>query len=130
MRVVYSPPRSVGEYGGEIDNWSWPRHTGDFTLLRVYAGPDNQPAPKGDANVPYHPRHFFPVSPEGVQPGAFVMLAGYPGLTVRSLIEPEMRERAELYHPRRAELYRRLDRPHGGGLQRRTTSPASPSPTA
>ncbi|HEX6898640.1 MAG TPA: S46 family peptidase [Thermoanaerobaculia bacterium] len=105
VRVVYSPPRSVGEYGGEIDNWSWPRHTGDFTLLRVYAGPDNQPAPKGDANVPYHPRHFFPVSPEGIQPGAFVMLAGYPGLTVRSLIEPEMRERAELYYPRRAEIY-------------------------
>ena len=105
VRVVYSPPRSVGEYGGEIDNWSWPRHTGDFTLLRVYAGPDGQPAPKADSNVPYRPRHFFPVSPEGIQPGAFVMLAGYPGLTLRSLIEPEMRERAELYFPRRAEVY-------------------------
>jgi hypothetical protein len=105
VRVVYSPPRSVGEYGGEIDNWSWPRHTGDFTLLRVYAGPDGRPAAKSDANVPYHPRQYFPVSPAGIQPGAFVMLAGYPGLTLRSLIEPEMRERAELFFPRRAELY-------------------------
>lgn len=105
VRVVYSPPRSVGEYGGEVDNWSWPRHTGDFTLLRVYAGPDGRPAPKADGNVPYRPRHFFPVSAEGIQPGAFVMLAGYPGLTFRSYIEPEMRERAERFFPRRAEIY-------------------------
>ncbi|HEV2845485.1 MAG TPA: S46 family peptidase, partial [Thermoanaerobaculia bacterium] len=105
VRVVYSPPRSVGEYGGEIDNWSWPRHTGDFTLLRIYTGPDGQPAPRADANVAYRPRHYFPVSPAGIQPGSFVMLAGYPGLTLRSLIEPEMRERAELFFPRRAELY-------------------------
>ena len=96
----------MGDYGGEIDNWSWPRHVGDFALLRVYAGPDGQPAPKGEANVAYRPRHFFPVSPRGVEPDSFVMVPGYPGLTFRSYTEAEMRERAELFYPRRAELYR------------------------
>jgi len=106
VRLVYAPPRAVGEYGGEVDNWSWPRHTGDFALLRVYGSPDGQPAPKGEANVPYKPRHFFPVAPRGVEPDDFVMVAGYPGLTVRSYTEAEMRERAERYYPSRAELYR------------------------
>jgi len=106
VRLVYAPPRAVGEYGGEVDNWSWPRHTGDFALLRVYGGTDGQPAPKGEANVPYKPRHFFPVSPRGAEPDEFVMVAGYPGLTFRSYTEAEMRERAERYYPGRAELYR------------------------
>ncbi len=106
VRLVYAPPGAVGDYGGEIDNWSWPRHVGDFALLRVYAGPGGQPAPKGEANVAYRPRHFFPVSPRGVEPDSFVMVAGYPGLTFRSFTEAEMRERAELFYPHRAELYR------------------------
>jgi hypothetical protein len=106
VRLVYAPPGSVGDFGGEIDNWSWPRHVGDFALLRVYAGPGGQPAPKGEANVAYRPRHFFPVSPRGVEPDSFVMVAGYPGLTFRSYTEAEMRERAELFYPHRAELYR------------------------
>ncbi len=106
VRLVYAPPGAVGDYGGEIDNWSWPRHVGDFALLRVYAGPGGQPAPKAEANVAYKPRHFFPVSPRGVEPDSFVMVAGYPGLTFRSYTEAEMRERAELFYPRRAELYR------------------------
>jgi peptidase S46-like protein len=106
VRLVYAPPRSVGEYGGEVDNWSWPRHTGDFALLRVYAGPDGQPAPWGDANVPYRPKHFFPVAAHGAGPDDFVMLAGYPGRTFRSFTGAEMRERAELFYPRRADLLR------------------------
>jgi hypothetical protein len=106
VRLVYAPPGAVGDFGGEIDNWSWPRHVGDFALLRVYAGPGGQPAPKGGANVAYRPRHFFPVSPRGVEPDSFVMVAGYPGLTFRSFTEAEMRERAELFYPHRAELYR------------------------
>jgi len=106
VRLVYAPPRAVGEYGGEVDNWSWPRHTGDFALLRVYAGPDGSPAPPGEGNVPLHPRHFFPVAAEGTAPGGFVLVPGYPGLTFRSFTEAEMRERAELYFPRRAALYR------------------------
>jgi hypothetical protein len=106
VRLVYAPPRAVGEYGGEIDNWSWPRHTGDFALLRVYAGPDGQPAAQADANVAYHPRHWFPVSPRGAEPDGFVIVAGYPSSpTYRSYTEAEMRERAELYFPHRAALY-------------------------
>ncbi len=106
VRLVYAPPRAVGEYGGEVDNWSWPRHTGDFALLRVYAGPAGQPAAHSAANVPYRPRHWFPVARKGVAEGDFVMLAGYPGQTFRALTESEMRERGERFHPGRADLYR------------------------
>lgn len=106
VRLVYAPPRAVGEFGGEVDNWSWPRHTGDFALVRVWAGADGNPAPNAEGNVPYRPPHFFPVAKRGVEPGSFVMLPGYPGLTYRSLTGTEMRERAELYFPRRAQLYR------------------------
>jgi hypothetical protein len=106
VRLVYAPPRSVGDFGGEVDNWSWPRHSGDFALLRVYAGPDGRPAPHAAANQPLRPPHFFPLAAQGIRPGDFVMVAGYPGLTFRSLTAPEMRERAELYFPRRAELLR------------------------
>ncbi len=106
VRLVYAPPGAVGDFGGEVDNWSWPRHVGDFALLRVYAGPDGKPAPKADANAAYRPKHFFPVSPRGIEPDSFVMVPGYPGLTFRSYTEAEMRERAELFYPRRAALFR------------------------
>lgn len=106
VRLVYAPPRAVGEYGGEVDNWSWPRHTGDFALLRVWGAADGAPAKKGEGTQSYKPRHWYPVAPQGVKPGDFVMLAGYPGTTYRSLIAAEMRERAELFFPRRTELYR------------------------
>lgn len=108
VRLVWAPPRSIGEYGGEIDNWSWPRHTGDFSLLRVYAGADNLPAAAGEpANRPFQPRHFFPVAKSGVAPGDFVMVPGYPGATVRSLVADEMVERGERFYPARAELLAR-----------------------
>jgi hypothetical protein len=106
VRLVHAPPRAVGEYGGEIDNWMWPRHTGDFVLLRVYATADGLPAPSGQGAAPYHPRHHFPVAPGGAEPGAFALVAGYPGVTYRSLTEAEMRERAERFFPGRATLYR------------------------
>jgi hypothetical protein len=107
VRLVYAPPRAVGEYGGETDNWSWPRHTGDFALLRVYAGPGGEPADQAAGNLPYRPPHFFPVSPRGIAPDAFVMVTGYPGLTFRAFTAAEMRERAELFYPRRSALYAR-----------------------
>lgn len=106
VRLVYAPPRAVGEYGGEVDNWSWPRHTGDFALLRVYSGPKGEPAAHSESNAAYRPRHWFPVARKGVAPGDFVMVAGYPGQTFRALTESEMRERGERFHPGRAELYR------------------------
>jgi hypothetical protein len=105
-RLVFAPPIAVGEYGGEVDNWSWPRHTGDFALLRVWSGPDGKPTPEGQGTAPFHPRNFYPVAKKGVEPGSFVLLPGYPGTTFRSLTAPEMRERAERFFPGRAELYR------------------------
>jgi hypothetical protein len=106
VRLVYAPPRGVGDFGGEVDNWSWPRHAGDFALLRVYAAPDGQPAPRAAANRPLTPPHFFPVAAAGARPGDFVMVAGYPATTFRSLILPEIRERAERYYPHSVALLR------------------------
>ncbi len=105
VRLVFAPPRSVGNFGGEVDNWTYPRHAGDFSLLRVYAGPDNQPAPYAPDNVPYRPAHVFPPAPAGVGPADFVMVVGYPGRTYRDLTLAEARERAELYFPARADLF-------------------------
>ncbi len=83
VRLVYAPPASIGEYGGEIDNWMWPRHTGDFSLLRAYVGPDGAPADFSEQNVPYAPGIHLQVSPDGVTPGDFVAILGYPGRTQR-----------------------------------------------
>ncbi len=105
VRLVWAPPGAVGDYGGEIDNWSWPRHTGDFTLLRVWAAPDGSAAERAPENVPLAPPHWFPIATRGVGDGDFVMVPGYPGTTFRALLAEEMAERAELFFPRRAELY-------------------------
>ena len=83
VRLVYVPPRSIGEFGGEDDNWVWPRHTGDFSFIRAYAGPDGKPADYSTANVPYHPRKVLKVNPSGVNEGDFVFILGYPGRTYR-----------------------------------------------
>jgi hypothetical protein len=106
VRLVYAPPRAVGEFGGEVDNWMWPRHTGDFALLRVYATERNDPASHADDNVPYRPDRHLQIAREGVADGSFVMVVGYPGRTYRRLVAAEMEERFSLYFPRRAELYR------------------------
>lgn len=83
VRLVYAPPDSVGAFGGEIDNWMWPRHGGDFALLRAYVAPDGGAAEHAEENVPYAPPHHLEVNPEGAAPGDFVMVAGYPGRTYR-----------------------------------------------
>ena len=83
VRLVYVPPRSIGEFGGEEDNWIWPRHTGDFSFLRVYVAPDGSPAEYDPENVPYRPRQFLSVNPEGVDKGDFLFILGYPGRTYR-----------------------------------------------
>jgi hypothetical protein len=82
VRLVGAPPSSIGKFGGETDNWIWPRHTGDFSLFRVYAGKDNKPAGYSKDNVPYKPVYYFPVSLKGYSEGDFTMVFGYPGTTV------------------------------------------------
>ncbi len=106
VRLVYAPPRTVGEFGGDVDNWMWPRHTGDFSLVRVWADEDGAPATHSRSNRPYRPRRFLRVAREGVKKGSFVMVAGYPGKTYRSLVAAEMEERAERWFPGRARLLR------------------------
>ena len=83
VRFVGAPPASMGKFGGETDNWMWPRHTCDFSMFRVYAGPDNQPAAYSENNVPYVPKQALKVSIKGVEDGDFAMIMGYPGRTQR-----------------------------------------------
>ncbi len=83
VRLVYGPGDSIGKYGGDIDNWMWPRHTGDFAFYRAYVGPDGLPADYAEENVPFEPEHFLKVSAGGLNDGDFVMAAGYPGSTQR-----------------------------------------------
>ena len=83
VRLVYAPASSVGNFGGEIDNWMWPRHAGDFGFLRAYVGPDGKPADYAPENVPFHPQHWLPIAQGDLDPGDFVMIAGYPGRTFR-----------------------------------------------
>lgn len=83
IRLVGTPPESIGKFGGDTDNWEWPRHTGDFSVFRVYASKDNKPAAYNTANVPLKPKYFLPVSLKGVKEGDFSMIYGYPGSTNR-----------------------------------------------
>ena len=85
VRLVGAPPSSIGKYGGDTDNWMWPRHTGDFALLRVYTAPDGTPAEYSEENIPLKPKHHFPVSLDGVQEGDYAMIMGFPGSTDRYL---------------------------------------------
>ncbi|MHC1738914.1 MAG: S46 family peptidase [Ignavibacteriaceae bacterium] len=83
VRLVYAPPRTIGEFGGESDNWVWPRHTGDFTFLRAYVAPDGSPATYSEKNIPYTPKRFLKVNPNGVEENDFMFILGYPGRTFR-----------------------------------------------
>ncbi|MCL9804800.1 S46 family peptidase [Flavobacterium amniphilum] len=81
VRLVGAPPSSIGKFGSDTDNWVWPRHTGDFSLFRIYADKNNRPAEYSKDNVPYTPKHFFPISLKGIQENDFTMVMGYPGRT-------------------------------------------------
>jgi len=83
IRLVGAPPQSLGKFGGDTDNWMWPRHTNDFSMFRVYCGPDGKPAEYAENNVPYQPKHFLPISLKGVEEGDYAMVMGYPGNTTR-----------------------------------------------
>ncbi|PRY13665.1 dipeptidyl-peptidase 7 [Pontibacter ummariensis] len=83
VRLVGAPPSSIGKFGGDTDNWMWPRHTGDFSMFRVYMAPDGSPAAYSENNVPYKPKHYLPINIADKQPGDFSMVFGFPGRTKR-----------------------------------------------
>ena len=85
VRLVGAPPQSMGKFGGDTDNWVWPRHTCDFSMFRIYTGPEGEPAAFSEKNIPLKPRHFLPVSAKGVKDGDFAMIMGFPGTTDRFL---------------------------------------------
>lgn len=99
VRLVYAPPGSIGSYGGEIDNWMWPRHTGDFAFYRAYVGRDGKPAAFAPGNVPYQPKQWLKIADRPLGPNDFVMVAGYPGRTDRYALTDEFRNTAEWTYP-------------------------------
>ncbi len=99
VRLVYAPPSSVGKFGGDTDNWMWPRHTGDFSIFRVYMGKDGKPAPYSKDNVPYKPKKHLPISMKGVKEGDFAMIMGYPGRTNRYAFAEEMQNSVDRTNP-------------------------------
>jgi hypothetical protein len=104
VRLVYAPARSIGNYGGEVDNWMWPRHTGDFAFYRAYASPEQKPADFAANNVPYHPSHHLKVATTGLRDGDMVMVAGYPGVTNRLATAAQTEEAAGFWFPRGLEV--------------------------
>ncbi len=99
VRLVGAPPSAVGKFGGDTDNWMWPRQTGDFSMFRVYSGPDGMPAEYSEDNIPLKPKHHLPVSLDGVADGDFTMVMGYPGSTDRYLSSYGVKQAVDLYGP-------------------------------
>ncbi len=99
VRLVGAPPSSIGKYGGDTDNWMWPRHTGDFSIFRVYANKDNRPADYSTDNVPYKPKHYLPINIKGVEKNDFTMIWGYPGSTQRYMTSYEVKNTIEVDDP-------------------------------
>src|SRR5690606_4190549 len=108
VRLAYAPPGSVGKYGGDIDNWMWPRHTGDFAFYRAYVGKDGKPAPFSPDNVPYQPKHWLKIADKPLGAGDFVMVAGYPGSTNRYALAAEFDHTAQTVYPETIRHYRNL----------------------
>lgn len=104
VRFVGAPPSSIGKFGADTDNWVWPRHTGDFSMFRVYADKDNHPAAYSKDNVPYRPRHFLPISLDGAEEGDFTMVYGFPGRTDEYLTEAAVRQTGEVLDPARVAI--------------------------
>ncbi len=105
VRLVYAPHRGIGEFGGDIDNWMWPRHTGDFSLLRAYVGKNGRPADYSVDNVPFKPKAYLRVSKEGYRSGDLAFVIGYPGSTERLTTALETRFEIDQNLPRKIELF-------------------------
>ena len=110
VRLVGAPPSSIGKFGGDTDNWMWPRHTGDFSIFRIYADKDNNPAPYSPDNVPYQPKKYFRISTKGVQEGDFTFIYGFPGRTQEYIHSEGVRYIEETGDPHKIALRtKRLD---------------------
>ncbi|WP_029561421.1 S46 family peptidase [Xanthomonas oryzae] len=108
VRLAYAPPSGIGKFGGDIDNWMWPRHTGDFSFYRAYVGKDGKPAAYAKDNVPYRPQHFLKFADQPLGAGDFVMVAGYPGRTNRYALAAEFDNTANWAYPTAGRQYREL----------------------
>lgn len=104
VRLVGAPPSSIGKFGGDTDNWMWPRHTGDFSIFRIYADKDNNPAEYSEDNVPYTPKKFFKISLGGVQEGDFTFVYGFPGRTQEYIMSEGVRYVSEVSDPAKIAL--------------------------
>ena len=104
VRLVGAPPSAVGKFGGDTDNWVWPRHTGDFSMFRIYADAKNEPADYSESNVPFQPKHHFPVDLGGVKEGDFTMVFGFPGRTEQYLTSDAVTYVVEHLNPARIEM--------------------------
>lgn len=104
VRLVGAPPSSIGKFGGDTDNWMWPRHTGDFSLFRIYADKNNNPAPYSKDNVPYKPKKHFKVSAKGVKEGDFTFVYGFPGSTREYITSDAVYYNAEISNPHKIKL--------------------------
>ncbi|MCP4569783.1 MAG: S46 family peptidase [FCB group bacterium] len=105
VRIVYAPPENIGLYGGDIDNWMWPRHCGDFSFLRAYVAPDGSSAEYSEDNVPYQPEVYLPISSAGVSENDFTMMLGFPGRTKRYASSFNISQMQDFYYPRMIEFY-------------------------
>ena len=104
VRLVGAPPSAIGKFGGDTDNWMWPRHTGDFAVFRIYANSENKPSSYSPDNVPYKPKAFFPISLNGVQEGDFTMVFGYPGSTAQYVTSHHIDMLANIVYPKLVDL--------------------------
>ena len=104
VRLVGAPPSSIGKFGGDTDNWIWPRHTGDFSMFRVYADVNNEPADYSVDNVPYRPKRHFPISTKGVEEGDFTMIYGFPGNTQEYITADAVEYVAKVSNPMKIAL--------------------------
>ena len=104
VRLVGAPPSSIGKFGGDTDNWMWPRHTGDFSLFRVYAGVDNEPADYSPNNVPFQPKKHFKINAAGISEGDFTMVYGFPGRTNEYLFSEAVKQTALISNPHKIAL--------------------------
>ena len=105
VRLVYAPALAIGKYGGDIDNWMWPRHTGDYAFYRAYVDLDGKPADYSENNVPYQPKHYLQVSAQGVETGDLVMVAGYPARTSRYRLAREVEGVIQWDYPQRSQAF-------------------------